>query len=164
MGVVYYANFRGQTITNAGGDRDFFYLAPADDKPLKILALIFSPAAPGDLGDAQEETLSYAIIKGHATVGSGGTLVTNSAVYRHLSQLPDPGAVIRTNDTTIASAGTPLSAVEDAFNIRIGAQIWFPEKLQIQATQGDSSIVVRLLTAPADDITMSATIIFEEGA
>lgn len=163
MGRMYAVNFRSQTITNAGGDRDFFYFAPADDKPVVIHAIMFSPAAPGDLGDAQEETLPFAILRGHTTVGSGGSAVTAAAVFRENPADPDPGFTARTNDTTIASVGTTFSAHEDAFNIRMGAQLFMPEKLRIwKCTQAQTSIVIRLLTAPADDIVMSATVYIEE--
>jgi hypothetical protein len=163
VGFMYSVGFRSQTITNAGGDRDFFYFAPADDKPVTLYAIIFSPAAPGDLGDAQEETLPFAIIRGHTTVSSGGSSVTAANVYRTTPNAPDPGATIRTNDTTIASAGTTFSCWDDAFNIRVGSQLILPETIRPRCSQAEGSIVVRLLTAPADDIVMSMTVWFEEG-
>lgn len=162
MGRMYQIPFRQQTITNAGGDRDFFYIAPADDKPIYVWGVFLSPSAPGDLGDAQEETLAYAIIRGHTTVGSGGSAVTASAVYRENPSDPDPGFTARTNDTTIASAGTTFSAHDDYYNNRIGEKFFFPERFRCYCTQAQGSVVVRLLSTPADDLVMSGTLYVEE--
>jgi hypothetical protein len=163
MGRMYSLTFDEQTITNAGGDRDFFYIAPADDKPVLIHAISFSPAGAGDLGDAQEETLRWAIIRGHTTVGSGGTAYTASAVGRENPADPDPAFTARHNDTTIASAGTTFTLHAGKFNNRVGYDWIPPDRIRTAwCSQAQTSIVVRLLSAPADDLTMSGTLYVEE--
>lgn len=163
MGRMYSVSFSQQTITNAGGDRDLFYIAPADDKPVRIHAIVFSPAGAGDLGDAQEETMFFSVIRGHTTVGSGGTAVTASTVGRENPSDPDPGFTARTNDTTIASAGTGLTLHTNGWNNRIGLNETPPDMVRTWwCSQAQGSIVVRLLNTPADDFTLSAVLYVEE--
>lgn len=162
-GRIYTVTFVQQTITTAGGDRDLFYIAPADDKPVRLHSIEFSPAAAGDLGDAQEETLFYSIIRGHTTVGSGGSAVTASTVGRENPSDPDPSFTARTNDTTIASAGTGLVLHSSGWNNRVGMEKTPPELVRISwCSQAQGSIVVRLLNTPADDLVISGTLYVEE--
>jgi hypothetical protein len=160
---MYAVPFSQQTISNAGGDRDFFYIAPADDKPVLIHSIVFSPAAAGDLGDAQEETLFFSIIRGHTTVGSGGSSVTASTVGRENPSDPDPAFTARTNDTTIASAGTAVTLHTGGWNNRVGMEATPPDRLRTWwCSQAQGSIVVRLLNTVADDLVLSGTLYVEE--
>lgn len=163
QGRLYALEFEAQTITNAGGDRDLFYVAPADDKPIVIVGWDFSQFS--DVADAAEEILRLRVIRGHTTVGSGGTAFTNSAVYRKNPSDADPGFTARHNDTTIASAGTAFNAGSHGFNIRVApAPFFLPESLWIPCTQAQGSVVLRLMAAPADDLTMSGTLwLYEQG-
>lgn len=164
MGRLYSIPFSQQTITNAGGDRDFWYIAPADDKPVLLHSISFSPAAAGDLGDAQEETLFFSVIRGHTAVGSGGSSVTASAVGRANPSDPDPGFTARTNDTTIASVGTTFTLHTGGWNNRVGLEWTPPDKMRdlFWCSQAQTSIVVRLLNTVADDLVLSGTLFVEE--
>lgn len=156
-GRIYTLEFESQTITNAGGDRDFFYVAPADDKPIIIIG--WDLAQFSDLSDAQEEVIRLRLIRGHTTVGSGGTAFTNSALYRKQPTDADAGFTARHNDTTIASAGTAFNAWSGGYNIRVAPSPYFlPEKLWVPCTQVQGSVVLRLMAGPTDDITMSGTL------
>ena len=157
MGQVYTVEFENQTITTAGGSREFFYIAPADDRPLKILALFFAQFS--DVGDANEEILRWRIIRGHTTVGSGGAAATPRPVHRRSGAA---GFTARVNDTTLASVGTPVNLHSDGVNLRMPTPLILPDKMQWDCDQTDGSIVVRLMAAPADDVTMSATLYVEE--
>jgi hypothetical protein len=156
-GRQYTAGFDNVTVSAA---QDLFYLAPADDKPIKILGWFLTQFS--DVGDAAEEVLRVNLIRGHATVGSGGTAVAAA------SQGPiDPddaasSTTVRVNDTTIASAGTAVTLHYGGFNIRAGEQIIMPPEMQHQCSQTQGSIVLRLMAAPADSVTLSGTIVFEE--
>ena len=157
MGRIYTIEFENQSITNAGGDRDFFYAAPASNKPIKILG--WKLVQHSDLGDTEEEVLRYRLIRGHATVGSGGSTVTPVAMY------PSDTAAsftARTNDTTIASAGTAKNVESGGFNIRVGDYVLYPPEYRPQCTNNQSSIVLRLMAGPADDVTMNGTMWIEE--
>lgn len=149
--------FEAQTITNAGGDRDLFYIAPADDKPCVIWGWYFCQFS--DVGDAAEEMLRLRLIRGHTTVGSGGAAATPGML---LPGDTAAGYTARTNDTTIASAGTAVNLISGGFNIRSGEIFWLPERVRPHVTQAQGSIVLRLMAAPTDDVTLSGTLFVEE--
>jgi hypothetical protein len=138
--------------------QDLFYIAPADDKPIRFHAIFLAQGT--EIGDAMEEMLRIAIIRGHATVGSGGTAPTPAPLA--LSTELAAGFVARVNDTTIASAGTAQTLHEDYWNIRM-PYLYIPTpEIRPGCSQGNTTIVVRLLTTPADSITMSGTLYVEE--
>lgn len=156
MGRCYSLTFQAQTIANASGDYDLFEIAPADDKPVALHWLHLGQTS--ELGDAAEEQLRVAVIRGHATGGNG-----TSTTARPLNPNDTAaGATCETVGSTIASGGTAITICEHVFNIRAGLDlIWTPE-LRPVASQADTLIVVRLMAAVADDLTMSGTLYFEE--
>lgn len=154
MGRFYAVTFEGTAVT---AQVDFFEITPADDKPVKIWGLFLSQSS--DVGDAAEEILRVKIIRGHATSGSGGSAPTPAPLN------PSDAAAgfgAETLNTTIASTGTAVDLFADAFNIRSGLQHWFPPEALPVANQANTSVVVRLMAAPADSLTMSGTLIVEE--
>lgn len=153
---VYSVSFHEQTIATASGDHDFFEVSPADDKPVEIVAVFLGNKS--EVGDAAEEMVSWSIVRGHAT-GGNGTGATEVPLD------PSDGAAsfaAETVATTPASTGTPLTLHNDTFNIRTGLQLIFPPDMRPKASQADGTIVVRLLTALADDATMSGTLYVRE--
>ena len=155
MGRVYTVEFENVAVTAA---QDFFEIAPADDKPCKVLGLFLSQFS--DVGDAAEECLRIRIIRGHSTGGSGGSAPTPRPVNPSDAAA---GFAAEVNNTTIASAGTAVNLHSDSFNIRVGYPVWFPEKCQPQVSQGAGVLlVVRLLAAPADSLSLSGTLYVEE--
>lgn len=155
MGRVYTATFEGVAVTAA---QDFFEIAPADDKPVVLHAVYLSQSS--DVGDAAEEILRVIIGRGHATTGSGGTTPTPTPI--NMSDTA-AGAVVEMNNTTIASAGTLLTLHSDTFNIRTGmVYIPAPEDRIYCSQAVGVLLVVRLMAAPADSLTMNGTCIFEE--
>jgi hypothetical protein len=157
-GRQYSIAFENVAVTAASGDQDIFYLAPADDKPCRILAVYLSVIS--ELGDAQEEWLRLQWIRGHATVGSGGAAVTTPTPLSPTDAAA--GFTARTNDTTIASAGTAVVVHSDAFNVRSGwVYIPTPETV-IQVTQTQTTLVLRLMAAVTDDVVMTGTCYIEE--
>ena len=137
--------------------QDLFEISPADDKPVEIVGLFLSQSS--DAGDAQDEQLAFAIIRGHTTSGSGGSAATPRPVKRATAAA---GCAAEVNNTTIASTGTAVTLFEDSFNVRAGYQMMFPDGFEFDAGQGDTTIVVRLLTTPADSLTMSGTLLVRE--
>lgn len=154
MGRVYAVSFEGVAVT---AQVDFFELTPADDKPIAIHGLFLSQSS--DVGDAAEEILRVKIIRGHATGGSGGSAPTPVPLDPNDAAA---GCAAETNNTTIASTGTAVDLYADAFNIRSGLATIFPPEMRPMASQANTTIVVRLMAAPADSLTMSGTIYFEE--
>lgn len=154
MDRLYTVSFEAVAVT---AQVDFFEITPADDKPIEILGLFLSQSS--DYGDAQAEGLRYKIIRGHATSGSGGTAPTPRPVNRGAAAA---GFTAETCNTTIASAGTAVDLHAAAFNVAVGEQLWFPEGCGATCSQADTTIVVRLMAAPADSLTMSGTLYVAE--
>jgi hypothetical protein len=160
LGRVYVVEFEGQTVATASGDYDLFYIAPADDKPVKLLACYL--AVTSELGDAAEEQLRVRIIRGYTAASTGGNAITASTVGRTLATSPDPAFTARTLDTAVATTGTAFVLHSDAFNVRSGwVYLPTPETTHL-ITQASTSVVVRLMAAVADDVTMSGSLYIEE--
>lgn len=156
MGRIYSVEFENVSITNANGDADLFEIAPADDKPCIVHALYFDQIS--DVGDAAEEMLRYRVIRGHTT-GGNGTSVTPRPLNAH-----DAAASFAAEyyGATIAADGTAINLHSGAFNIRTGLQLVLPPEMRWHVSQGQGLLVVRLMAAPADDVTMSGTMYVEE--
>jgi hypothetical protein len=157
MGRLYSAAFDGVTVTNAGGDTDIWSLLPAVDKPVSLHQCVI--AVTSETGDAAEEILRIGIGVGHTTTGSGGTAATGNPLIS-VNDAAD-AATVRYNDTTIASAGTNVFRYHDAFNVRVGWNYLPPPEHRI-VVENAAFLVVRLMAAVADDVTMNSTIIYEE--
>lgn len=138
--------------------QDLFEFSAADDEPIKLHELYLSQSS--DFGDAEEEGLRYAVIRGNTTSGSGGTAPTPVALD------PKVGAAAfsaEVNNTTEASAGTEVTLREGTFYTRVG-EVYIPvPSARPKTDQGTGLLVVRLLEAPADALTVQGTAIIEEG-
>lgn len=154
MGRVYAVTFENVTVS---AQVDFFEIVPADDKPVAIHALYLSQSS--DVGDAAEEMLRIKIMRGHTSSGSGGSAPTPVPLNPSDTAA---GFTAETNNTTIASAGTAVDLHSEAFNIRSGLFYNPAPEDRPQASQGNTTIVVRLMAAPADALSMSGTLIVEE--
>lgn len=152
---IYTVAFDQQAFTNANGDYDFFELDPAAEKPIEIVAIFIGNKT--EVGDAQEEMVAWAVVRGNTTTGNG-----TSTTPRPLD--PSDGAASFTAEvvaSTPASAGTALTLHADTFNIRTGLQFIFPPDMRPKSSGADL-LCVRLLTALADDATLSGTIYVRE--
>jgi hypothetical protein len=155
MGRVYTVEFEGVAVT---AQVDFFEISPADDKPIAVHGILLGQSS--DVGDAAEELLRIRVIRGHTTSGSGGAAPTPVPL--------DPGDAAagftaETCNTTIASSGTTTNVYSPPpFNVRTGMEMWFPPEDRPKASQANTTLVVRLMAAPADSLTMSGTLVVEE--
>lgn len=154
MGRVYTVEFEATAVT---AQVDFFEITAADDKPCAVIGMFLSQLS--DVGDAAEEILRYRVIRGHTTGGSGGAAPTPRPLDQDDAAA---GFAAETLNTTIASAGTAVNLHSDAFNIRSGLQLWLPPEAYWKMHQA-SLLVVRLMAAPADSLTMSGTLYVMEG-
>lgn len=155
MGRMYSVEFEGVAVTAA---QDFFEITPADDKPLAVHALFLSQAS--DVGDAAEEILRFKVIRGFATSGSGGSAPTPIPLNPVDTAA---GFTAEVNNTTIASTGTPVDLHSDAFNIRTGLALILTPEMRWQVSQASGTLlVVQLMVAPTDSLTMSGTLYVEE--
>lgn len=158
MPRLYTAEFEAQSVTTANGDYELFELDPADDKPIEVCALFL--AVTSELQEAQEEWLRIRVIRGHATDGTGGT----STTPRPLNSIDAAaGFTADTLRTAIASTGSPINLHSDGFNVRAGYQ-WgpVPEGFGWFCSEGDGLLVIRLMAAVTDDVTMSGTVYVRE--
>jgi hypothetical protein len=148
---IYTVVFDQQTIAAASGDYDFFELDAAAEKPIEIVAL--SIANKSEVGDVQEEMVAYSIVRGNTTT-SNGTSTTPRALDASDGAASFTAKVV---GSTPATAGTAVTLVADTFNIRANLMMIYPELMRPK-TQGADLLCVRLLTALADDATMSGTV------
>lgn len=151
---IYSVVFTGVAVTVA---QDFFEVTPADDKPIEIIALYLSQYS--DFKDAEDELISYSIIRGFTTSGSGGSAPTPRPVNRSDAAA---GFACEVNNTTKATTGTTHTLHQDAFNVRAGLIFIPTPEMSIAASQADTTIVVRLDVAPVDSLTMNGTLYVRE--
>lgn len=152
-GRVYAVSFAPTAATVAV---DFAEFTPADDKPIEILAVYLSQTT--EIGDAQDEMCAWSIVRGHTTSGSGGSSATPRPVKRTDAAAGFAAEVMNTTPAT--TSGTTIH--NGAFNVRVGEAMVFPEGLEIDASQADTTLVVRLLAAPTDSTTFTGTIYVRE--
>jgi hypothetical protein len=150
---MYTAQFNGVAAT---AQQDLFELvAPAD---AVVVIHIVEISQSSEVGDAQEEGLSLLLKSGQTTSGSGGSTVTPVPV-----ELGSPafGGTCEANNTTKATAGTIVTHGAWAWNVRGPfTLIWTPETRPILSPSRRATL--ELATTPADSITLSGTITFEE--
>lgn len=151
---IYTVSFSEVAVTVAA---DLFELTPADDKPLEVLGLFVGQST--DFGDAQAEILPYSVIRGHTVSGSGGTSTTPRPLNRSDTA---SGFTAETCNTTAANTGTTVTLHSDTFHVATGEKLWLPEGCEWEVSQADTTLVVRLNSAPADSIDLSATIYVRE--
>jgi hypothetical protein len=156
---VYTVTFENVSVSAA---QDFFEISPADDKPITILGLsLDNVGGTADAGDAQEELLRVLIRRGHTVSGSGGSAPTPRPTKDSVDTAA--GFAAEVNNTTIANTGTTHDLDAFGWNVRVPLMRWFPPEMRLGASQADTTIVVRLLSTPADAISMSGTLWVAEG-
>lgn len=151
---IYTVSFSAVAVTVAV---DMFEITPADDKPIEIMGLFIAQSS--DFGDAQAEQTGYRVIRGHTVAGSGGTTTTPRPLNRSDAAA---GLTAKTNNTTAANTGTTVDLHADVINWQAGYMLWLPEGCEWEAAQGDTTIIVRLVAAPTDSLTMSGTMYIRE--
>lgn len=156
-GRIYVASFENVTVTAA---QDFFGLAPATNKPVILHSYsISNVGGAADAGDAQEEMLRIVLVRGNTTVGSGGTTTTPVPIQNADTAF---GGVCRINDTTAASAGTAETFAQPGWNVRMPAErLWAPEDRPV-CTAAQTRICLRLLSTPADALSITGELVLEE--
>lgn len=158
MARVYTVSFENVTVSAA---QDLFELTPADDKPIELLGLYLSNVGgTADAGDAQEELLRLLVRRGYTTSGSGGSAPTPAPLDPNDAAA---GFTAEVNNTTVATTGTTADLHADGWNVRVPYQVVWPPEMRPKASQANTTIVVRLVGAPADGIAMSGTLYVKEG-
>lgn len=154
MSRCYTVNLAPASITVA---IDLVAIKPADDIPVKIRAIRVWQTS--DFGDAQDEVLTINVVRGNTTDGSGGAAGT---MVKKDERDAAASFTSRVGDTTAASAGTPVTVYSTGWNVRAPFEYTFPDQIQPRCDQGQTNIVVRLGGAPADALTLGASVDVEE--
>src|SRR4051812_49351205 len=110
MSRLYTVEFNAVSVSAA---QDLFEITPADDIPLIIHGLFVGQYS--DAGDAQAELLSWRIIRGFPSSGSGGNSATPVPVRRGDAAA---GFTAEINNTTVATTGTTKNVHSDAWNVQ----------------------------------------------
>lgn len=151
MGFMYSASQDAQAITTAV---DLFHVTVAAEKPVKFHWLELMQTT--DLGDAAEEVLRIGIYRG-VTGGGGGTALTEVGLD---DGNPTAGAAV-VGQGTASTGGTLVWII--GWNIRQAGPIWVPTpELRPHVDAANDPVAFRLLAAPADSVTVSATLVWEE--
>jgi hypothetical protein len=145
------------SVTNAGGDADLVELDAAAEKPIELFGIkLYSTS---EVQEAQEEWLRFKVIHGHTTSGS---TPSSTPTPRPVSPVDTAaGFTAEIYNTTIASAGTAVDVDSFAMNVRAGYEIFYPEGCGFW-TSGTALLVVRLMAAPADDLSMNMSFFVRE--
>lgn len=151
----YSVEFERQTVAAASGDVDLFELDAATDKPLAVTGIILKTTS--ELQEAQEEWLPLRVIRGHTTSG-GGTAATARPMSANDTAAGFAAEVL---GASIASTGTAVNLWSDAFQVRNGFELFLPPEDWLWAA-GAELLVVRLMAAVTDDVTMSGTLVVVE--
>ena len=133
---------------------DFFEFVGTTAKPIRIHRIRIAQTSEPT---SEEEQLVISILRGHTTSGSGGGTPTPVPLN---SQSTAAAFAAETMNTTVATGGTPVTILEDAWNTRAGYDIAFSPEERPHAVNGNR-IVVRS-GAPADAVTIRATAWVEE--
>lgn len=110
-----------------------------------------------DLGDAAEEVLRFGWYTG-ITAGATGTALTETN-YDSVDGDAPTAAVVANRGT--ASTGGTLRAIH-GWNIRIPFERWWLPEMRPRVDSAEDPSTFRLLAAPADSITISGTLYWEE--
>jgi len=153
QGRVYTITISG--VASPAAAFDFLEVNPAANKPVRLCRIRIAQTSEPT---TEEEQLALTVIRGHATSGSGGDTTPDGGPLA--SSDAAAGYTAETMNTTIASTGTPINLIEDAWNTRAGCDIAFAPEEAPETING-SLLVVRS-AAPTDAVTIRATFWLQE--
>lgn len=156
MGRLYSVPFANVSVSVA---QDLFEVLAASGKPFYLHEIVVGQSS--DYGDAEAEGLPILIKKatGSYTSGSGGSTPT---AVKHSTNDAAAGPTPECNNTSQAAAGSgALTTIRaDAFNAQGGFQYMPTPEQRVLFLPGEAVVVS--IGAPADALTMSGTLVFEE--
>lgn len=155
MGRAYTIHLAPTAITVAA---DLVEITPANNIPVLIHG--FRVYQTTDTGDAAEEIIGLAWVRGNTTTGSGGNTSVTSGPKDHRNAAAS--ATVETANTTAASAGTAVTVYSTGWNVRAPLEVVFTPEQRIRADQGNTLLVLRMLAAPTDSLTIGCSVDYEE--
>lgn len=153
-GRVYIVDLAQTAVTAAV---DLVELTPADDKPIEVLG--FELYQVTDVGDAAEEIIGVEWIRGHTVSGSGGATPTPRPLDPNEAAA---GFTAETLNTTPANTGTTVILQNHGWNVRIPTPIVYTPETVPKASQANTTLILRMLNAPADSLTIGGHITVRE--
>lgn len=155
-GKFYTASFKDIAVTAA---QDLFEITAPSGAAVVIHG--WSVSQKSEVADAAEEGLTLVTNRGVGSTTSGnGTSVTPQPTDDDTAAA---AATVERNATTIMAAGS--GSIEElevhAWNIRAPFIMFYPPELRPKV-KASARWTLELETAPADSITMSGTLYFEE--
>jgi hypothetical protein len=153
MGSIHAVAFSAVAVAAA---QDVFEIVAPADRMVTVREVRLGQSS--DAGDAQAELIALTIVRGHTTAGSGGAPVTPAALR---SGDAAANASIARNNTTLAQNGSAATLLADAWNVQMPYVYRADADARIIVAPGER-LVVRI-GAPADALTVSGTLVFEEG-
>lgn len=163
---LYSAVINGIAATAA---QDIFEIVAPSDAKVRINRIFVGQYT--DFGDAQDELIPIEVIRGYETGGSGGGTITPAPFNPYVGAA---SAVVERNNTTVASdsGSDDIDFIAgETFNVRAGYLWKAPDALHFMTRQQweetqlilkPSQRLVVNIGAPADSITLNATLEFEE--
>lgn len=152
MAFLYTASQDAQAISTAV---DLLFCTVATDKPVRLWG--FDIANTTDLGDANEEVLRIGIYSG-VTGGGSGSALTEVGV----NDLAPTAGAAWVGQATASTSGTLRKTIY--WNVRQAGPAWIatiPDAC-VKVSAANDPIAFRLLAAPADSITLSYEVLWEE--
>lgn len=151
MSFLYTATQEAQAVSTAV---DLFHITVAADVPILLHWLELGQTT--DLGDANEEVLRIGVYRG-ITGGGAGSALTEVAVH---DRAPSAGTAV-VGQGTASTAGNLIWEI--MWNIRQAGPVWVPTpELRPRISAANDPIAFRFLAAPADSVTMTSTVCWEE--
>ena len=155
MPNMYTASFSAQAVTAAV---DFFELIVPSTKVAVVHEVVIGQSS--DVGDAAEEILSLLFKRGvSSTTGTGGTQAATPVKLE--TGGASAGCTFDYLNTTKMTSGTITTLRADTWNVR-GPYQWIPTPETRPVLSPSERFTVELVSAPADSLTVSATLVFEE--
>lgn len=157
MGRMYVAQVSAVAVTAA---QDLFEIAAPSDAVVVVHG--WEVFQTSDVGDAAEELLRLETTRGVGAVtsGSGGTTPTAQPVQDGDTAY---GGTVEANNTTrmAAGSGSLETLAQHGWNVRAPLErIYTPETRPVISPGGRWTLA--LPAAPADSLTLSASVVFEE--
>lgn len=153
MGMMYSVVFSSVAVT---AQQDFFEITAPSDCIVIIHSVEITQST--DVGDAAAEGLAILHKRGATTSGSGGTAPTPAPLEFGFAAA---GSAAEVNNTTKATSGTIVSLHSSNWIIQ-QQYLWLPTPEMRHVLSPSQRYTVELGTTPADSITCSGTLVFEE--
>lgn len=157
MSGLYVVTFSSVAVT---AQQDFFEIPAPSTRILVIHSVELTQST--DVGDAASEGLAILHKRGvGSTSGSGGTATITPTKLETGNATSVVGANAETNNTTKMTGGT-ITTLHSSNWIIQQPYLYLPTPEMRHIIAPSEKYTVELATTPADSITMSGTIVFEE--